>query len=216
MSNSALRIFLLGCGGHGRVVLDALLRSGITQISIIDPLLTVNEKIFGVTVVPESHLLKSDSSFIGHLINGLGGGDSVNERNNLFAEYESLGFQFTGVIHPFTALGYEVTIDKTAQVMAGVVVQNRVSIGQNCVINTGATIDHDCYVGNGSVIGPGATLCGGVEIKGNNFIGSGAVILPYVKVGLGARVGAGAVVLDDVAPETTVVGNPARAVGSQT
>jgi serine O-acetyltransferase len=42
------------------------------------------------------------------------------------------------------------------------------------------------------------------------FIGSGAKIIGGVILGNGARVGANAVVLQDVAPDTTVVGIPAR------
>jgi acetyltransferase-like isoleucine patch superfamily enzyme len=41
-------------------------------------------------------------------------------------------------------------------------------------------------------------------------IGSGATIICGVTIGEGATVGAGAVVTRDVAPGTTVAGNPAR------
>jgi serine O-acetyltransferase len=44
------------------------------------------------------------------------------------------------------------------------------------------------------------------------FVGAGAKILGPVRVGSGARVGANAVVVHDVAPNTTVVGIPARVV----
>jgi len=41
-------------------------------------------------------------------------------------------------------------------------------------------------------------------------IGSGATIMCGLRIGRGAVIGAGAVVTRDVAPGTTVVGNPAR------
>ena len=41
-------------------------------------------------------------------------------------------------------------------------------------------------------------------------LGSGAVILGGVTIGAAATVGAGAVVTRDIAPNETVVGNPAR------
>jgi len=50
------------------------------------------------------------------------------------------------------------------------------------------------------------TLCNGV------VIGSGAQVLGPIEVGEGARVGANAVVTKDVAPSSTVVGIPAKAV----
>ena len=43
-------------------------------------------------------------------------------------------------------------------------------------------------------------------------VGANATILPGVRLGRGCTVGAGAVVVRDVAPGTTVVGNPARPV----
>jgi maltose O-acetyltransferase len=49
-----------------------------------------------------------------------------------------------------------------------------------------------------------------VAIGSNVWIGGGALILPGVTVGDDAVIGAGAVVTRDVAPGTTVAGNPAR------
>ena len=46
----------------------------------------------------------------------------------------------------------------------------------------------------------------------NVVIGSGAQVLGPIEVGEGARVGANAVVTKDVAPSSTVVGIPAKAV----
>jgi maltose O-acetyltransferase len=52
-----------------------------------------------------------------------------------------------------------------------------------------------------------------VEIGANVWVGGGAIILAGIRIGDDAIVGAGAVVTRDVAPGTTVTGNPARAVG---
>ncbi len=50
-----------------------------------------------------------------------------------------------------------------------------------------------------------------VTIGADVWVGGGAIILPGVTVGDGAIVGAGSVVTRDVAPGSTVMGNPARA-----
>ena len=44
-------------------------------------------------------------------------------------------------------------------------------------------------------------------------IGSGATILSGLTIGRGALIGAGSVVTKDVAPNTIVVGNPAKVIG---
>jgi len=82
-----------------------------------------------------------------------------------------------------------------------VVVDGLVTIGRNCVIGPWVTVGT-----RGTVAGP--TIGDGV------FIGTGAKILGAVQIGDRAQVGANAVVLDDVPPETTVVGIPARRVMS--
>jgi serine O-acetyltransferase len=99
-----------------------------------------------------------------------------------------------------------------------------------------------CVIGRGAEFGPGFVLVhsNGVVINGavrggegvllehqvtigaerrqapvlgdRVFVGAGAKILGAVTVGTGARVGANAVVVHDVAPDTTVVGIPARPV----
>ncbi len=50
----------------------------------------------------------------------------------------------------------------------------------------------------------------GATIEDGARIGANATLLPGVKIGRGAIVGAGSVVTRDVAPEATVIGNPAR------
>jgi serine O-acetyltransferase len=54
---------------------------------------------------------------------------------------------------------------------------------------------------------------GGVPTLGDDvLVGAGAKVLGAIQVGRGARIGANAVVVHDVAPDTTVVGVPARPV----
>jgi maltose O-acetyltransferase len=51
-----------------------------------------------------------------------------------------------------------------------------------------------------------------IRIGRNVWIGGGAIILPGITIGDDAVIGAGAVVTRDVAPGTTVAGNPARPI----
>lgn len=80
-----------------------------------------------------------------------------------------------------------------------VVVDGMVSIGQNCVIAPWVTIGT-----NGTVAGP--------RIGDDVFIGTGAKVLGAIEIGDRARIGANAVVIENVAPDTTVVGIPAKPV----
>ena len=87
-------------------------------------------------------------------------------------------------------------------------------------------------IGETATIGDNVTIYQNVTLGGTNptngvngkrhptlrdgvVIGSGAQVLGPIEVGAGARVGANAVVTKDVAPETTVVGIPARPVDAE-
>jgi acetyltransferase-like isoleucine patch superfamily enzyme len=63
-------------------------------------------------------------------------------------------------------------------------------------------------------IPPAASEVRPIVVHDNVWIGREAAIFPGVTIGEGAIVATGAMVMTDVAPYTTVAGNPARAVGS--
>lgn len=95
------------------------------------------------------------------------------------------------------------------------IITSNVKIGRFFQANCQCTISHDCVIGDYVTFAPGVRCNGNVTIGEHAYIGAGALIKqgahgkPLV-IGEGAVVGMGAVVIRDVAPNTTVVGNPAR------
>ena len=83
-----------------------------------------------------------------------------------------------------------------------VVIDGFVEIGSDVVLFPWVTVGLRAGDFRGPTIGAGA------------HIGTGAKVIGPVTVGARARVGANAVVTGDVAPDSTVVGAPARPVGS--
>jgi UDP-3-O-[3-hydroxymyristoyl] glucosamine N-acyltransferase len=71
-------------------------------------------------------------------------------------------------------------------------------------------VAHNVRVKRGAFVIACAELSGGVVVGEAAWVGPNASVLEQVKIGDRAMVGLGAVVLRDVAPDTTVVGNPAR------
>lgn len=131
----------------------------------------------------------------------------------------------------FTNL-YGCKIGANSQVGTFVEVQRGAEIGAACKIQShtficdGVLIEDEVFVGHGVMFvndkRPRATDGAGrlqseadwellrTVVERGASIGSGATILGGVRIGAGATVGAGAVVTKDVAPGTTVAGNPAR------
>lgn len=202
-------IFVVGASGHGKVVLDALLRSGISIERIIcsdDSAELQDLRILGVPIrSPAFQTAASACSF--HVSIG-----DAKVRRLLFERLESSGSRPFTVVHPTAVVSDFASIGPGVFVAAQAVVAPAATIGRGTIINHGAIVDHDCTVGNFSHIAPNATLGGGVQIGDSVLIGSGATLLPQVKVGDGATVGAGAVVVRDVAAGTVCAGVPATNV----
>lgn len=207
------QIFLLGGGGHGRVVLDALLSRGANVAGILDHNLKVSDQVFGVSVLGSDIFLEQAAPTDVLLVNGLGANPYVRNRKRLFENMKARGFLFDSVRHPSVVVGRECEFGEGSQIMAGVVLQNRISIDVNAVINTCASIDHDCVLGAHTFVSPGVILCGDVRVAESVFIGAGAVVLPGIQIGANAVVGAGAVITKAVPSGSVVAGTPAVQIG---
>jgi len=123
--------------------------------------------------------------------------------------------KFASLIDPGARIGPDVVLGDGFMAYPGAVVTTNVRIGRHTHINCAAVVSHDCRIGNFVSLSPGVMINGEVEIGDGVFLGTGAIVLPGRRIGQGAVIGAGAVVVDDVAPQTTAIGAPARVVASR-
>ena len=209
----AKSVYLLGSGGHGRVVLDTLLSSGVNVAGILDPNLKAGDYVFEVSVMGGDEFLDQLLPADVLLVNGLGANPYVYARKNLFEKLKARGFSFDAVRHPSAVIGQECNLGTSSQIMAGAVLQNRIRVGDNAVINTHASVDHDCVIGTHAFVSPGVVLSGEVMVGESAFIGAGAVVLPGIEIGVNVVIGAGAVVIKSIPDGWIVAGNPATKFG---
>ena len=105
----------------------------------------------------------------------------------------------TGIeIHPGAKIGKGLFIDHGA----GVVIGETTEIGDNCTLYQNVTLG-----GTGKDIGKRHPTLGN-----NVMVGAGARVLGPMKIGDNSKIAANAVVLDEVPPNCTAVGVPARVV----
>jgi len=119
------------------------------------------------------------------------------------------------VAAPNVVIMDDVMIGEGAVLSPFVTLTSNIRIGRHFHANLYSYVEHDCVIGDYVTFAPQVMCNGNVHIEDHAYIGTGAVIKqgrpgqPLV-IGRGAVVGMGAVVTKDVAPGTTVVGNPAR------
>lgn len=124
------------------------------------------------------------------------------------------------IVLPGAVIGDDCNICSHCLVENNAVIGDRVTIKSGVQVWDGVTLKNDVFVG------PNVTFMNDLHPRSGNknfelactlveegaSIGGGACILPGVIIGKAAMVGAGAVVVNDVAPGSTVVGNPAKPI----
>lgn len=207
-------VIVVGAGGHGAVVADALLAEGRTVLGFVDAKPGVAAPLPGLAVLGPDDSLDPDGGY--DLANGIGGtgaGAGRSPRQAVQMRLENRGFHFTGVRHPSAVVSAHASVADGVQLLARSVVQAGARIEAGAIVNTGVIIEHGCRMGAFTHCASGAILCGDVEVGEGAHIGAGAVIRQGVRLEPGVVVGAGAVVLEAGDGEGMLVGVPARRRG---
>jgi len=204
---------IVGCGGHGRVVLDILAHSDRYEpIGFVDSNPRVKDRrIDGVPVLgrPDDMTALREKLCVSNVIIAIG----HNGVRRAFADrFEQLDFTLINAVHPSANLARNVTLGRNIVIAAGALVCAHCQIGDSAILNTGCIVDHESTIGTATHVCPGAKIAGRVAVESGAFVGIGATIIQGVRVGCESTIGAGAVVIHDVAPMSTVVGVPAREI----
>lgn len=201
-------LWILGSGGHAKVVIDAALASGRFDVAGVlddDPEHWKN-RVLDIPVRGPATPEALERFGVDLAVIAIG---ANRARAELARQLDGL-LEWATVIHPSAYLARGVKVREGSVVCAGAIVQPDATIGRHTILNTGSSVDHDCNVGNFVHIAPGVRLCGNVRIRSAAFLGVGSSVLPGLTVGAGATIGAGAVVVRDISPGATATGVPAR------
>ncbi len=208
-----MKSIIVGCGGHGRVVLDILRAAEIHEVvGFLDSNADMSgRRIDGLEVLGDlsalgrvRHDLEVEGAIIAIGDNGV--------RRHYADICERTGLKLVNAIHPSANVAANAIIGRNVVIAAGALVCAHCQIGDSVILNTGSIVDHETMIGTATHVCPGARLAGRVSVESGAFVGIGATVIQSVRIGCDAIIGAGAVVTDNVAPLTTMVGVPAREI----
>jgi sugar O-acyltransferase (sialic acid O-acetyltransferase NeuD family) len=206
------RLYLLGGGGHAKVVIDVARAMGDYEVGGVfdDDPARQGSDVLDVPIlgpISEESLARHDVQLAVIAI----GDNRVRQR--IARRFDPL-LQWAAIVHPQAVVAASAALGPGTVVFAGAIVQPATAIGEHVILNTASSVDHDCLVGNFAHLAPGSHVAGGVRIGEGALIGIGAAILPERTIGDWATVGAGAVVVCDVPDGMIAKGVPARHAGS--
>ncbi|EEZ00649.1 serine acetyltransferase [Vibrio sp. RC586] len=113
------------------------------------------------------------------------------------------------LMHRMLSVRYQIQLPKETQVGPGLYLGHATGV----IVNSTATIGANCNLSPFTVIGSNQGKA--ATIGDQVYIGPHVSIVENITIGDGALIGAGAVVIRDVPANTVVVGNPGRALNTQ-
>lgn len=197
-------IYLIGAGGHAKVIIALINELGLSCRAIYDDAEKLHgTRLCGVPITGPVSALPDREDISAVIAIG------VNEtRRRISMAFKNVSWR--SLVHPHSWVHSSVIIGPGSVVFAGAVIQPDSVIGAHSIVNTSVSIDHDCRVGDFCHLAPGCHMAGGVQIGDNVFCGVGSSIIQYVSVCGGVIIGAGAAVTKHITMPGTYVGLPAK------
>ena len=196
------RLIIIGAGGHGKVIADAALKNGYTNICYIDDHATGD--VMGFPIIGTSADIERLNDGSTDFIIGIG--------NNAIRKTvaEKYNVNWVSIVHPSAQIAFNAEIGKGTVIMANAVVNVCATVGEHCIINTGAIVEHDNVIENYAHISPNVALGGTVRIGSLTHVGIGAPVKNNTEICSDCTIGAGAVVVKNIKEPGTYVGVPIR------
>jgi UDP-perosamine 4-acetyltransferase len=200
-------IWVIGAGGHAKVVIDLLRATGWSDIvGILDDSFPEAMPALGVPIRGTISQESIERFRIERAILAIGSNRARSEIGRRLGE----SLSWPTLVHPTASVAGGVELGSGTVVMAGAIVQADSIVGRHAIINTASSVDHDCRIGDFVHIAPGVHLAGAVRVEQGAFLGIGSCVVPQRTIGAWAILGAGSAAITDVPPGVVAKGLPAR------
>ena len=177
---SKRKLLIVGAGGHGRSVAEAVLAAGFYEVAgfvddAVPGLAQVRGyPVLGTTQDVSAYRTQADVAIVAVGNNAL--------REALCHRLISAGFELATVVHPRAIVSPSAAIGCGSAIMAGVVVGTEARLGCGVIVNCGAVVDHDAQVNDYGHLGVNACMSGGSTLGRSVWMQAGSAVGYGVKV----------------------------------
>jgi sugar O-acyltransferase (sialic acid O-acetyltransferase NeuD family) len=213
------KILIVGAGGHGRVILDLVLASGVFEVAgFVDSHISVGTRVLSSCVLGAEADLPAlcDSLRVNAIAVAIGDNEvRAAVVSRLAAAVPHV--RFPVLIHPTAVVSRFAKIGDGSVLCANSSIGPSTVVGRFCICNTASSLDHDGTMGDYASLGPGAVTGGGACIGPGAAVCIGATVAHGgLHIGEGSVLGANSLLLGCVPPLSVAYGSPARVVRERT
>lgn len=183
------RLMIVGAGGHGRSVAEAVLAAGKYKlVGFVDDAAPSQQyvwewPVFGAAADLARYRQHADAAIVAIGNNRL--------REQLHQMLCTAGFELATVIHPKAIVSPRAVIGAGSAIMAGAIVGTEAELGAGVIINCAAVVDHHCQVEDFGHLSVNAGMAGGSVLGRSAWMQVGSVLGYGVKVASGFVLGPG-------------------------
>jgi sugar O-acyltransferase (sialic acid O-acetyltransferase NeuD family) len=188
------RLLIIGGGGHGRSVAEAVLLSSqrheqcFELTAFLDDAAQPQQHVWDWPVWGTTAMLPECRGRVDAVVVAVGN-NSV--RDSLHQRVRAAGLTLATVIHPTAVVSPRAAIAAGSVVMAGAIVGTEARLGEGVIVNCGAVVDHDCVVEAFAHLGGNASMAGGAVLGRCAWMQTGASLGYGVKLPAEAVLGIG-------------------------
>ena len=186
------RLLIVGAGGHGRSVAEAVLAAGKYELAgFVDDAAPALQQVWHLPVFGDTADLARYREHADAAIVAMG---NNRLREALQHALYAAGFALATVVHPQAMVSPRAVIGEGGAIMAGAIVGVEAQLGAGVIVNCGAVIDHDGRVDDFGHLGVNAAMAGGSVLGRSAWMQAGSALGYGALVESGRVLGPGEVV----------------------
>lgn len=182
------RLPIVGAGGHGRSVAEAVAAGQYSLAGFVD------DTAPSLSYVWEWPVFGTMAGLAGYRQHADVAVDAIGNnrlREELHRSLDAAGFRLATVIYPKAIVSPRIMTGAGSVIMAGSIIGTEVQLGVGVIVNCGAVVDHHCRTDDFGHLGVNAGMAGGSVLSRGTWMQAGSVLGSGIKIDAGLVLEAG-------------------------